>query len=285
MTHGSLFSGFGGFDLAAEWMEWETFFHCEKDEFCQRILKYYWPNAELFKDIKESSFLKFRGTIDVLTGGFPCQPYSQSGKRKGKTDDRHLWPENYRAIKEIRPRWYVGENVYGIINWKKGLVFEEVQSDLETEGYQVWSYVLPACSVNADHKRYRTWFIAHSNSNGLNGSNSKYEVNTSEDGKHALCNINETPISNFNFKRLEGQIGASWAKGFEPRFAVSDWSDWPSQSPFCNGDDGIPRQLDGITFPKWRKKSIQAAGNAIVPNLAYEIFKTIEQFEQAKLFT
>lgn len=275
-----MFSGQGGFDLAAEWMEWENVFHCENNTFCQRILKYYWPNAKLFGDIKQSTFREYRGSIDILTGGFPCQPYSQSGRRKGKADDRHLWPENNRAIEEIRPRWYVGENVHGIINWNKGVVFEEVQSDLEAKGYQVWSYVLPACSVNADHQRYRTWFIAHL-SDGFNGSNGKHEINTSERWEYAQRNVSEAFTGNTKFTGLEREVRTQGTERFEQRFAISDWSDWPNQSPFCNGNDGIPRQLDGITFPKWRRESIKTAGNAIVPQVALQIFKTIELYEDA----
>jgi DNA (cytosine-5)-methyltransferase 1 len=162
MTHGSLFSGIGGFDLAAEWMGWENKFHCEWNEFGQKVLHYYWPKAELFTDITKSDFTKYNGTIDIISGGFPCQPYSSAGKRLGKEDSRHLWPEMLRAIREIRPRWVVGENVRGLTNWNGGLVFDEVQSDLEAEGYEVTPFLLPACAVNAPHRRDRIWFVAYS---------------------------------------------------------------------------------------------------------------------------
>jgi len=133
MTHGSLFSGIGGFDLAAEWMGWENKFHCEWNEFGQKVLHHYWPNAEQFTDIKKSNFTKYANRIDILTGGFPCQPYSSAGKRLGKEDDRHLWPEMLRAIKEIQPRWIVGENVYGLVNWiESGLL--PTPSVADTEG-------------------------------------------------------------------------------------------------------------------------------------------------------
>jgi hypothetical protein len=149
MTHGSLFSGIGGFDLAAEWMGWENKFHCEWNEFGQKVLHHYWPEAELFTDITKSDFTKYANRIDILTGGFPCQPYSSAGKRLGKEDDRHLWPQMLRTIREIQPRWVVGENVRGLTNWNGGLVFDEVQADLEAEGYQVLPFLLPACAVNA----------------------------------------------------------------------------------------------------------------------------------------
>jgi DNA (cytosine-5)-methyltransferase 1 len=168
MRHGSLFSGIGGFDYAAQLMGWENVFHCEWNEFGQRVLKYYWPNAISYHDITKTDFTIHRGRIDVLTGGFPCQPYSLAGKRLGKDDDRHLWPQMLRAIREIQPTWVVGENVFGLINWNEGLVFDEVQADLEAEGYEVQPYVLPACAVNAPHRRDRVWFVAHSISNRHN---------------------------------------------------------------------------------------------------------------------
>jgi DNA (cytosine-5)-methyltransferase 1 len=160
MKHGSLFSGIGGFDLAAEWMQWENVFHCEWNDFGQKVLHHYWPKAIQYNDITKTDFTIHRGKIDILTGGFPCQPYSSAGKRKGKEDERHLWPQMLRAIRQIQPRWVVGENVLGLVNWSGGLVFHEVQADLEAAGYEVWPYVLPAVSVNAPHRRDRVWFVA-----------------------------------------------------------------------------------------------------------------------------
>ncbi len=171
MRHGSLFSGIGGFDLAAEWMGWENVFHCEWNEFGQKVLKYYWPKAISYHDITKTNFSVHRGEIDILTGGFPCQPYSSAGKRLGKEDERHLWPEMLRAIREIQPTWVVGENVLGLVNWNGGLVFHEVQTDLEAEGYEVQPYVLPAVSVNAPHRRDRVWFVAYAKNNGLQRNN------------------------------------------------------------------------------------------------------------------
>ena len=165
MRHGSLFSGIGGFDLAAEWMGWENVFHCEWNEFGQKVLHHYWPNAETFTDITKSDFTKYANKIDILTGGFPCQPYSMAGKRKGKEDERHLWPEMLRAIREIKPKYIVGENVFGLLNWNGGLVFDEVHSDLEFEGYEVQAVVIPAAAVNAPHGRDRVWFVATNTKN------------------------------------------------------------------------------------------------------------------------
>ena len=191
MRHGSLFSGIGGFDLAAEWTGWENVFHCEWNEFGQKVLKYYWPKSISYGDITKTDFTVHRGRIDIITGGFPCQPFSAAGKRKGKEDDRYLWPEMLRAIREIQPAWVVGENVGGIISmvqpgseikvegqasfFEKGneetileqeYVIETICSDLEREGYSVQPILIPACSVGAPHRRDRVWFIAHSVNNG-----------------------------------------------------------------------------------------------------------------------
>lgn len=191
MKHGSLFSGIGGFDLAAEWMGWENVFHCEWMEFPKKILKYYWPNAISYHDITKTDFTIHRGTIDILTGGFPCQPYSMAGKRKGKNDERHLWPHMHRAIQEIEPTYIVGENVYGIVNWNGGLVFEEVCVDLENCGYQVQPVLLPCSAINAPHKRERIFFIAYNNGFRCNQRKCNDEINPSKGGINALNDINQ----------------------------------------------------------------------------------------------
>ena len=199
MRHGSLFSGIGGFDLASEWMGWENVFHCEWNPFGQKVLNYYWPNAITYHDVTKTDFTIHRGSIDILTGGFPCQPYSTAGKRLGKKDDRHLWPEMCRAIREIQPTWIVGENVRGLVNWNGGLVFDEVQFDLEAQGYQVTPFLLPAASVNAPHRRDRIWFIAYnatySNLLRFDQCIKHDEVNTGEGRINAFGNIDKGTIN------------------------------------------------------------------------------------------
>ena len=123
MNHIRLFEGIGGFSLAARWMGWETIAWCEWNEFGQKVLKHHFPKAQAHGDITKTDFTIYRGQCDIVNGGFPCQPYSLAGKRKGKEDDRHLWPEMLRAIREIQPTWVVGENVFGLVNWDGGLVF------------------------------------------------------------------------------------------------------------------------------------------------------------------
>lgn len=332
MKHGSLFSGIGGFDLAAEWMGWENVFHCEYNEFGRKILNYYWPESISYEDITKTDFSIHRGKIDILTGGFPCQPYSSAGKRLGKEDDRHLWPEMLRAIREIQPRYIVGENVYGLTNWNGGLVFNEVQTDLENEGYKVQPCILPACAVNAPHRRDRVWFVAYANectarssrTSGKTESNgSKNNDEQSSRGKqteqHIRCSdvlpvdtdaksqpsermqSEQRKISEQKQRQLRGngcqveskrnatnpECNRQQEQG-KPKRPVhtktdSEWKAswahddgrWPTESPICSGDDGISEQLDGITFPKWRQESIKAYGNAIVPQVAYQIFKAL----------
>lgn len=149
MTHGSLFSGIGGFDLAAAWAGWTNVFNCEIDPFCRRVLKYHFPESEHYEDIRTTDFTVWRDRVDVLTGGFPCQPFSLAGKRKGTADDRYLWPAMLGVVRTVRPRWVVGENVLGIVNWSQGMVFEHVCADLEAAGYEVQAYLIPAAGVGA----------------------------------------------------------------------------------------------------------------------------------------
>lgn len=149
MTHGSLFSGIGGFDLAAAWAGWTNVFNCEIDPFCRRVLKYHFPESEQYGDIETTDFTVWRDCVDVLTGGFPCQPFSLAGKRRGTADDRYLWPAMLGVVRTVRPRWVVGENVLGIVNWSQGMVFEQVCADLEAAGYEVQAYLIPAAGVGA----------------------------------------------------------------------------------------------------------------------------------------
>lgn len=286
LTHGSLFSGIGGFDLAAEWMGWENVFHCEKNGFGRKILNYYWPQSISYHDIKETDFTKHSGQIDVLTGGFPCQPYSNAGKRKGKNDERHLWPEMLRAISEITPRWIVGENVRGIINWDGGVVFEEVQSDLENEGYNVQSFLLPACGVNAPHQRYRVWIIAHSkNVHDRVYFREQEEGQKQELREGAIRNVATNPSGIRLQRRASRSQTKERAKSADKqsqgcnKLPGQEWEMFPSESPVFRRDDGISKRLDGISLHKWHEESCRGYGNAVVPQLVLQIFKAIEEFE------
>ena len=318
MKHGSLFSGIGGFDLAAEWMGWENVFHCEWNPFGQKVLKHHFPKSISYNDITKTDFSIHRGDIDIITGGFPCQPYSTAGLRKGKADERHLFPEMLRAIKEIQPTWIIGENVRGLVSWGGGLVFHEVCDDLEREGYEVQPFLIPAASVNAPHKRERIWFIAHSNNTRANESMRNRqqwkEVDKRQEGfsqfkswkngiNESFTNTDGSRWEEFNtssksnkqdiisgdalYSNSSSEQGKHFSQKREGEFdrpnsrnEFNNFKNFPTQSPICNGDDGISDRLDSITFSKWRNESIKAGGNAIVPQVAYEIFKTIEKFEK-----
>ena len=293
MKHLGLFEGIGGFSLAARWMGWETLAWCEWNEFGQKVLRHHFPKAEGFGDIKKTDFTKYANKIDIITGGFPCQPYSNAGKRKGKADERHLWPEMLRAIREVQPSYVVGENVRGIVTWNGGLVFDEVQADLEAEGYEILPFLLPACAINAPHRRDRIWFVAYSNRNGLHKCNCINEINSSERRINALSHINESNdnrnVTNTLCERLQRQnksryekrnIGNNLRGNFTRQCATNYWQSFPTKPPVCGGNDGISRELDNITFSKWRTESIKAYGNAIVPQIAYELFKAIKACEE-----
>lgn len=274
MLHGSLFSGIGGFDLAAQWMGWSNVFHCEKNRFCREVLSYYWPEAASYEDIKKTDFLPWRGHVDILTGGFPCQPYSINGARKGKEDERHLWPEMLRAIRDIQPRYVVGENVPGIINWNGGLVFEEVQAEMEAEGYKGIPFILPATGINAPHIRERVWFIFARLDRTVRARQRAFDNRPQEQV------ASNTARGGFK-QRLASGIPKRME--FPPGCAYKRWADWPSQPAVCPGHDGLPLKLDGITLRKWNRETIQASGNAIVPQIAFRIFQAIQQFDHLRL--
>jgi DNA-cytosine methyltransferase len=159
----SLFAGIGGFDLGLERAGMKCVGQVENNKFCLKILEKHWQKVKRIKEIKNVNGNEF-GTVDLICGGFPCQPFSVTGKQEGKTDDRYLWPEMFRVIKAVKPTWVVGENVFGII----GLALDDVLSDLEGEGYEVKTFIIPACAVGAWHRRDRVWIIAYSTDNGRN---------------------------------------------------------------------------------------------------------------------
>ena len=190
MTHASLFSGIGGAELAARWVGWKNVFHCEINPFGRRVIEYHFPESKSYEDVTTTDFSEYRGRIDVLTAGFPCQPFSVAGQRKGAEDNRYLWPEVVRVICEVRPTWVVGENVAGILTMvqpgeetemggqtnifgevdrkrillRQEYVVETICGDLEREGYSVQPFIIPACAVGAPHRRDRVWFVANRDS-------------------------------------------------------------------------------------------------------------------------
>ncbi len=169
MNHLDLFSGIGGFSIGLEKVGFNTIAFCEKEDYCRMLLQKHWKGVKIYNDIKECKGKEIKetyGRVDILTGGFPCQPYSVAGKQKGTADDRYLWPEMFRVIKEVQPTFVIAENVRGIINIQDGMVFETVCSDLESEGFEIQTFIIPAAGVGAPHKRERVWVVGYSKHNG-----------------------------------------------------------------------------------------------------------------------
>ena len=272
MKHLDLFSGIGGFALAARWMGWETVQFVEIDGFCQKVLNKNFPNVPIHGDIKTFDGTRYRGAVDILTGGFPCQPFSVAGKRRGKQDDRFLWPEMFRIIGEIKPRWIVGENVTGIL----GLALDQVLIEMEDQGYRTELFVIPACAVNAPHRRDRIWILSYPESNGdkrISGSmaRSPGPAQKQDDGLQLnRQGKNGNNATNTHSKRLserqdETRKPGPERNGYQGKIAsVPDG--WITEPPICGADDGIPNRVDRI----------KSLGNAIVPQVAFEIFKAIE---------
>jgi len=317
MKHLGLFEGIGGFSLAARWMGWETEAYCEINPFCLKVLKHHFPNADILTDIKTTDFKKYANRIDIITGGFPCQPFSLSGEQEGEKDERYLFPEMFRSIREIKPRWIVAENVYGLLTRKFADTFQSICSQMEIEGYEVWPVVIPASTLGAPHQRDRVWIIAHANNNAGGGFSGSGQIQDQEErnevyGSTTRFGSKRITANTESFRQKPTRDSREWGTGFEngncngvgnnaislgqsrkehrqaqsERFTKSTfadyWKNFPTQSPICIGDDGFSSRLDGITFSKWRNESIKAGGNAIVPQVAFEIFKAIDQYENPK---
>ena len=214
-----LFSGIGGFSLGLESTGYfETIGFVEKDEFCQKVLKKNFNNIPIESEVRNVKGDRYKA--DIITGGFPCQPFSVAGKRRGTEDDRYLWDETIRVIRECKPRWFIGENVEGIINISEGKVLQQIQKDLEAEGFEVQCVVIPASGIGAWHQRKRVWIIAHSNSNrdrikitGSNGEEKEiqgeHREKDSTSWKFIRTNTNDVPNSNSRNveTRRKGQRG------------------------------------------------------------------------------
>lgn len=288
MRHLSLFSGIGGFDLAAEWMGWKNVAQVEKDEFCRQVLKKNFPKTKQYEDIKSFPASKYAGRIDLITGGFPCQPFSQAGARKGTNDDRHLWPEMLKVIRIIKPTWIVAENVRGLLSIEQGVVFEQVCTDLENEGYEVQPVIIPACAVNAPHRRDRIWFIGYAKHNGQYGAkNTKSDTKRSDnnkEGKKEFCEpqgtnslretVTDPERQRHKRKEYKKRSDARLCRGPQPTWD-EDWTKIATE--FCSVDDGLPVELGKFKLSKagHRNAQIKAYGNAIVPQVAHEIFKSL----------
>jgi DNA (cytosine-5)-methyltransferase 1 len=321
LTHIDLFSGIGGFALAAQWAGFKTVVFCEIEPFCQEVLKARFGavadttygngtswrvrseiittetgNREtigigyghqnnwksiLIPDIRDFDGRRFRGAT-LLTGGFPCQPFSCAGKRRGKADDRWLWPEMLRVIAEAQPAWVLGENVAGIVNME----LEQVCLDLEGEGYEVQPVIIPALAVNAPHRRDRVWIIAYS-------ENSDWGTATNQDNSGRRIEKTRRPDRHAPDAE-SGEALSAKPRGLHAELGGTGWDEpWPEVATrLCRVDDGVPTGLDETRIvssqsqDEHKKKTsagrvhrLKALGNAIVPQVAYEIIKEIARIE------
>jgi DNA (cytosine-5)-methyltransferase 1 len=295
LTHFSLFTGIGGADLAAEWAGFESIGQVEWADYPTKVLEKHWPNVPRWRDIRDVSSDNIRPIIGdkgitVLSGGFPCQPFSVAGKQKGEDDDRFLWPEMLRVIHELQPTWVIGENVPGIVN----MALEQVCTNLEDEGYEVQPFIIPAAGVNALHRRKRVFILGYSKHNGLAAikklrcdeeTSNKWgseEQKTSRqlEGTDRPINVSslhrcETGIkqhdTNSNSKMLEGQWQKSSRVEQEQR-DISHGSWWESEPNVGRVANGIPSRVDRL----------KCLGNAIVPQQIYPIFRYIAEIENSK---
>lgn len=282
IKHASLFTGIGGFDLAAKWRGYENVFQCEINEWCQKLLKQNFPECELYDNIKTFNATKYEGQITILTGGFPCQPFSVAGKRKGTEDERYLWFEMLRIIREVKPKIVIGENVPGII----GLALGEVLTSLENEGYTTQPFIIPACAVNAPHKRDRIWIVAYSNEIGCQNEQKGHEQTDTDEKRH----LETKEQSGFTEQRGFGEYGNNVSQEFATNTESSGqqgsingqrekqlWGSYTGIIQFKTGWDftkpGVCGRNDGVSD---RVDRIEALGNAIVPQVAYEIFGLVE---------
>ena len=313
LTHLSLFSGIGGLDLAAEMAGFQTVGQCEWADYPTKVLEKHWPNVPRWRDIRTLTGESFyertgRTTVDVISGGFPCQPFSVAGKRRGKEDDRFLWPEMLRVISELRPTWVVGENVAGIVN----MALDQVYTDLENEGYAVRALIIPACAVDAPHRRDRCAIIGcraleekhngrgwgtHSLENsdcvrfGKPGVLSQQPKRTEleRDGKN-VANSDLAGLQGRNEKELPKRPGKRTfrkscayvsdtesselqgqrrtARGRRPEFGCSSW--WPAEPNVGRVAHGVPSRVDRL----------KCLGNAVVPQQFYPIFQAIADIER-----
>ena len=307
LTHLSLFTGIGGLDLAAEWAGFRTVGQCEWADYPAKVLEKHWPDVPRWRDIRtltKESFHERTGlrTVDLVSGGFPCQPFSVAGKRRGKEDDRYLWPEMLRVIEELQPRWVVGENVAGIVT----MALDQVLSDLEGRGYACGAFVIPACAVDAPHRRDRVAIVAYrqgerrgERGNGIGGSPQRASgdgvdvADTQRVGRRKdkdqspynpewdhpaywkergteLCppGRGRGPVSDPERQRRDGAERLPQPPG-RPGSPDGLW--WDPEPDVGRVAHGVPHRVDRL----------RCLGNAVVPQQFYPIFEAIARIEGA----
>tara|TARA_R110000782_G_scaffold90576_2_gene173675 strand:+ start:1063 stop:1992 length:930 start_codon:yes stop_codon:yes gene_type:complete len=309
MRHLDLFSGIGGFALGLEaTQQIKTVAFCEIDKYCTKVLNKNWPEVPVYNDIKELTHDKLKAdgidNIDIITGGYPCQPFSVAGNKKGVEDPRHLWPEYFRLIKECRPTWVIGENVAGHI--KLGL--DAVQEDLESEGYSLRTFSISASSIGAPHQRERVWTVAYSERNGLLATEKRESIEETirqqPQGENNTFNIKRAgsiPVSTSDvedtrrrswreqFTRNKESVGRGTSEKTE-RSTNSNTTTGSSEgtTTMANGNENknnwwhtepnVGRVADGVSDRTHRLKSL---GNAVVPQIPYYIAKSILEVRDA----
>jgi DNA (cytosine-5)-methyltransferase 1 len=270
-----LFSGIGGFSLGLESTGFfETIGFVEKDKFCQKVLKKHWKNINIEEDIRNVKGEKY--AADIITGGFPCQPFSVAGKRKSTADDRYLWDEMLRLIREVKPRWVIGENVEGIVNINEGMVLRQVLNDLENEGFQSQCIIIPASGIGAWHQRKRIWIVSYSNNNGSYRSQGNATKQSSNEQKDRLSFRDDKDVSNSNtgFSVRENEEIQTGRNAFNSIYKSGKRQWWEIESELRGIPDGLSTKLY-----EDRSNRIRALGNSIVPQIARQIGLSIMEAE------
>ena len=299
MTHLSLFSGIGGLDLAAEWAGFETVGQCEFADYPTKVLEKHWPDVPRWRDIRtltKESFYERTGlrTVDVISGGFPCQPFSVAGKQKGKGDDRYLWPEMLRVIRELRPHCVVGENVPGIIKIAAG----QVVKDLEQAGYHVVVFNFEAAAVGAWHRRARVFFVAYADgARSCEGTDEKHTAR-GELATQFRPSASSKALADAEGKRGQGCAAirpAVQAEGTGEMQSDAGCGNEATHNTVCGGCDGVNRRRESQELADgrcWatepdvgrvtsgiphRVDRLKCLGNAVVPQQAYQIFRALRE--------
>ena len=287
-----LFSGIGGFSLGLESTGYfETVAFCEKDEFCKKVLQKHWSQLKIYDDVRSLHDTKIQA--DVVTGGFPCQAFSQAGLQKGRTDDRWLWNEMFDVIKQVKPRWVIGENVQGIINIEEGMVLRQVQNDLDSQGFKVQCFIIPASGIGAWHNRNRVWILACniSNTNSIRhrrGNSTRcadeewtFLPREQEGGKMGSKTERRSNVSDTCIKRPQGYRLSTNVEEKQRREDLSTKTSaeeqqtwWQTQSKICGVPNGVSYGVD-----RDRAKRIKALGNSICPQIARQIGLAIMEAE------
>jgi DNA (cytosine-5)-methyltransferase 1 len=252
-----LFTGIGGIDLAAEWAGFETVLQVERDPYCLGVLHKHWPDVPKITDVRDIDAIG-EYTADLVSGGFPCQPFSHAGKRGGKEDDRYLWPAMLEAIRAIAPRWVLAENVSGIMSIENGMVIETVLSDLEAAEYETLVFQVPACGVGAPHRRDRVFIVAHTNGAGTR------DFNRPSRGRTGTSDV----------RQGNGTAGTIRPDSTGKDVAQRRWSneeEWLARSGIRRVSHGVPKRVHRL----------RALGNAVVPQQVYPILAAIAEMEEA----